>query len=196
MQAVCQMENQIGENYPAKPNSFAFLNPLFPNNKAIIVEGFNKEGKSTLAQAIADSLGRESIQFPLKLPESKDIESYARVMLDIRDRLSDKVVERYGLTLVTYYNILHIEDLAEDLLKFMRDNTVVITSTAFWNTTLFSLRDYPDLRKIAKDIRVILLHPFLLRKPDFIETVSFMTNAEAIWYIRNKLRQDGLVLWM
>ncbi len=192
MQAV----EQIGENYPAKSNSLSFLPLLSQGKKTIVIEGFNKEGKSTLAQALSETLQMESIQFPLKLPETKDTVNYARVMLDIRDRLEDKIIERYGLTLVTYYNILHIEDLAEDLLKFMRDNTVVITSTSFWNTAQFALRDYPDLKKIARDLRVILLHPHLLRKPDYLETISMMNNAESIWYIRNKLSQNGLMLYL
>jgi thymidylate kinase len=135
------MENQIGENYPVKSITASFLPILSQGKKTIIVEGFNKEGKSTLAQALSEALHMDSIQFPLKLPEYKDTASYAKVMLDIRDRLEGKIVERYGLTLVTYYNILHIEDMAEDLLKFMRDNAVVITSTMFWNTVQFALRD-------------------------------------------------------
>ncbi len=196
MQAVSQMENPIGENYPVNSITAHFLPILSQGKKTIIVEGFNKEGKSTLAQALSEALHMDSIQFPLKLPEYKDTASYAKVMLDIRDRLEGKIVERYGLTLVTYYNILHIEDMAEDLLKFMRDNAVVITSTMFWNTAQYALRDYPDLKRIAKDIRTVILHPYLLKKPDFLETISMMSNMESVWFIRNKLKQEGLILYL
>ncbi len=196
MQAVVQTENQIGETYPIKATTATFLPILSQGKKTIIVEGFNKEGKSTLAQSLSETLHMDSIQFPLKLPESKDTKGYAKVMLDIQDRLTGKIVERYALTLVAYYKFDMIDDMVEDLLKYVRDNALVITSTMFWNTVQFALRDYPDLKKLTKDMRVIVLHPYLLKKPDFLETISMMSNAESIWFIRNKLNQNGLALYL
>lgn len=165
-------------------------------NKALIIEGFNKEGKSTLAQSLSELMGREAIQFPLKLPESKNLAEYAKTMLDVRDRLGDKIVERYGLTLIAYYRLNTIEDMVEDILRYMRDNAVVITSTSFWSLVQFKLRDYPLLKDLAKDLRLVLLHPYLLRKPDFMETVMYVDDIDTVWFIRNKLNNKGLLNWL
>jgi hypothetical protein len=188
-----QFENQTGEGAPIKINNSDFFYSVFNllgssyNNttKNILIEGFDKEGKTTLAKTFSRFTTLGYVHYPLQQNGYQDAKGYVEEMENTINQLEGKVIDRFVYSTIAYQDFRDEIGLVAYLMNFVKENCILIMSTSFKKLIDYKLKGYRELKEILDHTRMILLHPYLLYQPDFKETLVHMNSKESMLFIIN-----------
>jgi len=163
------------------------INEINDDTQFIIIDGFDGEGKTTFAKQLSDRLSMKYIHYPLFNKSYDTTWGYLEEMLSTVDILNNSVVDRHVFSTIGYNNIKGHEWAIESLLDFIKNNGLVIMGKTFYELIKYKLMFNRTLYNKLEKLNMIIINPYIMRKPDFEETIKHMSDKDSINWIRTQI---------
>ncbi len=155
--------------------------------KFVIIDGFDKEGKSTFGKQVAKLIGWNYIHYPLTSLKYENTWKYIEEMLETFHITDNTVIDRYVFSTIVYGDISEHVFYVKILLKAVARDGFLVVGGMFDELLYHKLKMYPDLLSVYEKIPKVSVYPWLFREPDFRDTLAHMRDQDSVNWIRSKL---------